>query len=378
MSHQKQVMGRFFEKIYDKAPGIIAVTMGSDHIFTYANESYKRLIGREDVVGRRVCEVMPELEDQGVLALLDRVFSSGEPFVGARMPMDLKVSDESNVTRRYVSFIYQPVRDKNGEISGLFCEGYDATNEVIATERLLAIQEEFSHAARVNAMGMMAATLAHELNQPLMAISAFASAGFRLMNSGDCNTVQLKTALQSIEEAAQRAGSIIRIMRELTRRGGITRAEFDLKSVIGEGIRLVRAGGCPNSEIVDRVSPELSVYGNRTQILQVVVNLIRNACEAGSQSRPNRVSISAWREATGIVVSVQDSGCGLSAETAHQLFTWSESDKVGGTGLGLAICRTILDGHDGRIWLENSGSEGSDFRFSIPVKQAAQENLIED
>lgn len=376
MSRQKQVMGRFFEKIYDKAPGIIAVTMGSDHVFTYANESYRRLIGREDVVGRRVCDVMPELEAQGVLGLLDRVFSSGEPFVGTRMPMDLKVPGESNVARRYVSFIYQPVRDKNGEISGLFCEGYDATNEVMATERLLAIQEEFSHAARVNAMGMMAATLAHELNQPLTAISAFASAGFRLVNSGDCNTGQLRTALQAIEEAAQRAGSIIRIMRELTKRGGITRAEFDLKPVISEGIRLVRAGGCPTSEIVDQVSPELSVYGNRTQILQVVVNLIRNACDAGSQSRPNRVSISAWRDGTRIVVSVQDSGCGLSAETARHLFTWTESDKVGGTGLGLAICSTILDGHDGRIWLENSGSEGSDFRFSIPVRQAAQESPI--
>lgn len=222
----------------------------------------------------------------------------------------------------------------------------------------------------------MAATLAHELNQPLTAISAFASAGFRLVNSSDSDTGQLKTALQAIEEAAQRAGSIIRIMRELTRRGGITRAEFDVKSVIGEGVRLVRAGGCSATEIIDQVSPELSIYGNRTQILQVLVNLIRNACDAGSPPRPNRVSISAWRDGTNIIVSVQDSGCGLAADTARQLFTWTESDKLGGTGLGLAICRTILDGHDGRIWLENSGSDGSDFRFSIPVKQAAQENSI--
>jgi len=376
MSRQKQVMGRIFEQIYDQAPGIIAVTTGSDHVFTYANESYKKLIGREDVVGRRVCDAIPELEGQGVLDLLDRVFSSGEPFVGTRMPLDLKVPGGSNPVRRYVSFIYQPVRDESGDISGLFCEGYDATNEVMATERLLAIQEEFSHAARVNAMGMMAATLAHELNQPLTAISAFASAGFRLVNSSDSDTGQLKTALKAIEEAAQRAGSIIRIMRELTRRGGITRAEFDVKSVIGEGVRLVRAGGCSATEIIDQVSPELSIYGNRTQILQVLVNLIRNACDAGSPPRPNRVSISAWRDGTNIIVSVQDSGCGLAADTASQLFTWTESDKLGGTGLGLAICRTILDGHDGRIWLENSGSDGSDFRFSIPVKQAAQENSI--
>lgn len=373
MPKQESLVGSIYEGIYDRAPGIIAATTGPGHVFTYANESYCRLVGRRDLVGRRVRDVMPEIEPQGVLELLDQVFRTGEPFVGDRVPMDFHIEGHASLTRRYVSFIYQPLRGSDGTITGLFCEGYDATIEVMATERLEALQEEFSHAARVNAMGMMAATLAHELNQPLTAISSYANACVRLLRQDKADAAHLTNAMHSIDEAAQRAGNIIRIMRELTKRGGTTKSEFPLHSVISESIRLVSAGGCSASEIVEQVSADLTLLGNRTQILQVLVNLLRNACDAGSDG-VHRITVSAWRDNAKVIVSVKDSGRGLTAEAARNVFTWTESDKDGGTGLGLAICRAILDAHNGRIWLEDSGPGGSDFRFQLPGGRAEGNN----
>lgn len=374
MADQSIILSEEFRKIYEKAPGIIAATNGPDHVFSYANESYKSLVGRADLVGKRVSDVLPEIQAQGVVDLLDRVFSTGEPFVGTKMPMDFNLSGEVYPTRRYVSFIYQPVREASGEVSGLFCEGYDATTEVIATERLVAIQDEFSHVARVNAMGMMAATLAHELNQPLAAICAYASASRRLVSQGRNVTAQLMDALQSIDEAALRAGSIIQTMRDHTKRGETTRAGFNLRSVVSESVKLVRAGRCSSGEeFEEEVPADLSVHGNRTQILQVLVNLILNACDASSEHRRNIILISAWRSGPSVIVSVKDTGQGLTAGSARDVFTWVETAKDGGTGLGLAICRSILDAHDGRIWLEDSRSTGSDFRFSVPVGPARHE-----
>jgi signal transduction histidine kinase len=365
MPKQETLVGSIYEDIYDRAPGIIAASTGPNHVFTYANASYCRLVGRRDLVGKRVSDAMPELAAQGVLGLLDEVFRTGEPFVGDRVPMEFHIDGQVGLTRKYVSFIYQPLRGSDGAITGLFCEGYDATIEVIATERLEALQEEFSHAARVNAMGMMAATLAHELNQPLAAISSYANACVRLLDQREPDAAHLTTAMHAIDEAAQRAGNIIRIMRDLTKRGGTTKSEFPLHSVVSESIRLVCAGGCSAGEIAEQVSADLTIYGNRTQILQVLVNLIRNACDAGSKDS-NRITVSAWRDDAKVIVSVRDSGRGLSAEAARNVFTWTESNKNGGTGLGLAICRTILDAHHGHIWLEDSGPGGSDFRFLLP------------
>lgn len=372
MPKQKNLVGSVYEEIYEKAPGFIATTAGSNHIFTYANASYRQLVGRQNLEGRCVRDVMPEIEAQGVLEILDQVYRTGEPFVGDRVPMDFRAEGQAGLTRRYVSFIYQPLRGTDGTITGLFCEGYDATIEVIATERLEALREEFSHAARVNVMGMMAATLAHELNQPLTAISSYANGCVRLMAQGG-HVTQLTNAMQAIDEAAQRAGKIIQIMRELTKRGDTTKTVFPLQSVLGESIRLVLAGACRPTKIVKQVSADLKIYGNRTQILQVLVNLIRNACDAGANEE-NRVTISAWCDDETVIVSVSDCGPGLTAEAARNIFTWTESDKNGGTGLGLAICRAILDAHNGRIWLENSGPGGSDFRFSLPGGRAGQEN----
>ncbi len=352
--------------IYDNAPGFIAITEGPGHRFTYANDSYCKLVGRADLVGKTVSAAMPELANQGFLGLLDEVYRTGEPFVARNVPITIVPPGKAE-RLRYVSFVYQPRRDTHGNIEGLFAEGYDSTSEVVAREQLLAFQEEFSHAARVNTMGMMAATLAHELNQPLTAVSTYAGASLRLLKSGGQSADELAGTLTAIEEAAQRAGAIIRNLRVLTRRGETAKSAFELKTAVEESIKLVRAGLCFDSTIVDRTPSGLVVCANRTETMQVLINLVRNACEAASAGRPNCVEVRAWRAGPDVLVSVQDQGKGLSADAAQDIFNWTDSSKEGGTGLGLSICRTILEAHGGRIWLEDAGGGGCEFRFSLPA-----------
>ena len=152
-----------FHALYDQAPGFIATSEGPSHIFTFANASYRRLVGRDDLVGKTVAESLPEIVDQGFVEHLDQVFKTGEPFIGTAMPITLRSSGREPATLHYINFVYQPVRNASNQITGLFCEGYDVTAEREGAENLALMQAELIHLSRVNAMGAMATTLAHEL-----------------------------------------------------------------------------------------------------------------------------------------------------------------------------------------------------------------------
>ena len=365
-----------FHALYEHAPGFIATSEGPDHRFTFANAAYKRLVGRDDLVGRTVVEALPEIAEQGFVALLDQVFHSGEPVVGESAPMLLRDAATGQLNRRYVSFVYQPVRNADKVITGLFCEGYDATQQRKSADALAALQDAMIHRARVNVMGMMATTLAHELNQPLTAIRNFAAGALRLAAPGAAVDDRHLTALHAIEDAAQRAASIIRNLRDMTRSRAPARVRFGLRSAAEECVRLVRATVEPGIGIQTRIAEDIEIVADRVQIQQVIINLLRNACEAVALAERKTVVVSAIQHAGELVVSVTDSGTGLSAETAEHAFSWSISAKEDGMGLGLLICRTIIEAHSGRIWLERNSAKGAVFRFALPPAQPRSQPIV--
>ena len=354
-----------FHALYELAPGFIAVSQGADHVFTFANASYKRLVGRSNLVGRTVAEALPEIVGQGFIEELDRVFKTGKSFLGTSMPIHLNGSDGSTVLR-YITFVYQPVRNATGTITGLFCEGYDVTAERKSADELAVLQAEMIYLSRVNAMGAMAATLAHELNQPLTAISSYVAGCSRLIDANAPNAALLSDNLQATEEASQRAGDIIRHLRELMRRGSPTKTQFDLKVAIDECMRLVRAGGRGDVDMNDISRDALSMLGDRIQIQQVIINFLRNAYEAVETMPVRRVTIGAHETDNEVIVSVTDTGPGVPEQAAKSIFSWTQSTKESGMGLGLSISRTIIEGHGGKIWLERTGNTGSTFCFSVP------------
>lgn len=353
--------------LYRHAPGFIGTSEGPQHRITFANDSYRRFTGYETLQGLTVAEAMPDVAAQGFVEVLDRVYQTGVPFRGNGVAFDFIDQKTGTPARRYANFVYEPMRDANFKITGIFCEGYDVTDQVEAEAALETLKTQVVHTTRVNAMGTMATTIAHELNQPLSAILNYADGSLRLINSTQPDVEVLKQALSSIHTAANRAGAIIRTLRDLTDRRVRVSEPFDLMPVVEESINLVRTACSLDTKIEASIPAGLSLDADRIQIQQVIINLVRNGCDAVADTADQRVSISAEETADEIAVSVRDTGPGIAADSAQGIFTWSDSVKEGGMGLGLSICRTIIEAHGGRIWLEDSSKTGSEFRFSIPL-----------
>ncbi len=355
-----------FHAMYENAPGFIAITEGPEHRYSFANAAYRELVGLEQIIGLTVHEHLLDQLGQDFLDLVDQVYRTGEPFVAKAFKVDFLNVETGSTEPRYLDFVQQPVYGPDGKIAGLFCEGHDVTEQHGAAVTLAALQAELIHVSRVNAMNAMSTTLAHELNQPLSAIANYVAGSLQIVGASPANDARVERALLGIREASERAADIIRNLHELTKRREPVRTTFDLEPAIDECIRLVGSAIPPGIRIAKDIVPGLTMKANRVQIQQVVINLLRNASEAGSASGGHVITVVASEDADNIVVRVIDTGSGVSPEAASKMFTWSDSTKENGMGLGLSICRTIIEAHRGRIWLQHTGPDGAEFRFSVP------------
>lgn len=251
-----------------------------------------------------------------------------------------------------------------------------AREETAAREKL--IQDQLIYVSRVNAMGEMGSALAHELNQPLTAVSNYMSIARRLLARGrPGDTTQALDALKAAQETALRAGEIIRRLREMVR-GSVTRQGENLGEIV-EKIGSIAFLDVDLLGIVHRVDvhdANAAVLVDRIQIQQVLLNLIRNGMEA-MHDQPVRELTVATRDAENdmVEISVGDTGSGIAADSQDFLFTAFRTTKKDGMGIGLSICRTIVEAHGGRIWAEPREGGGTVFRFTIPRAPAARAQL---
>lgn len=363
-----------YPQIYDKAPGFIAMSRGENHTFTYANASYLDFVKRDDIVGKTVAEAIPEVVDQGILATLDEVYRTGIPFYQKDMPVNIWNPELGRLEERWTDVVYQPVRDDSGAIIGLFCEGYDVTEIHETNAALAALQTQMLHVSRVNAMGTMATTMAHELNQPLTAIANYL-AWVKQIEGEEPDVKRLLMALEGIKEASTRASGLINQLRQLTKHRQPSREPFALREAIDECVRLVRSTCRAEIRFDNRVPADLNMTADRVKMQQVLINLLQNACDAMAKTDPAVITFDAVQEDRAITISVADTGPGVPAEAQATIFSWTDSSKDTGMGIGLSICRTIIDLYRGNIWLESSGPQGTEFRFSIPLaEQSAPED----
>jgi two-component system sensor kinase FixL len=359
---------RALHALYQHTPDFIVTMEGADHRFTFANDSFQRLVGHRDLHGEAVAEAIPEFSEQGFLALLDEVFRTGQSFTGSNMPVCLQLGDQEQDGVRFLDFIFQAVRDSTGTITGVFCEGHDATEQIEAADQIRLLQAELSEVSLASALGTMAATIAHELNQPLTAISNYAAMCGRSIGATPIDDKALASAIQGIANGAERASAIIRRLRDMTERRQGHREIFDMRDAIRESLQLLRAGAQGKGAIEYRGGGELLLEGDRVQVEQVIINLARNACEAVSERDDGRVIVSAVVRQQEVIVSISDNGPGIAPAKVATLFEWTQSLKSGGMGIGLSICRHIVEAHGGRIWLESTSDAGSCLSFSLPLQ----------
>ncbi|MDQ3185072.1 MAG: PAS domain-containing sensor histidine kinase [Pseudomonadota bacterium] len=363
-----------FRDLFRNAPGFIGLTTGPDHRFTYANKAFATLVGQADLRGQKVADVLPEIAGQGFLNLLNQVYESGQHFTGKRVPITVERTHGPEV--RYLDFVYQPIRDQSGKVAGLFCEGTDVTELQESYLELEVVQARLVHLSRLNAMGTMAATLAHELNQPLAAIANYAAGCATLVTEEGASGGSLHEGLKGIALAADRAGSIIRRLRSLTTRTTQTQA-FDAAQTLEEAVQLVRAGGCEEVLITVKYPASGRIQGDRVQIQQVLINLLKNACEAARESAEEKlVSAGSFTKRGHVTFYVEDSGLGISNDDQAKLFHWADSNKPDGMGIGLSISRTIVERHHGTISLDRTGSSGTRFSFTLPEAEPDSEKQL--
>lgn len=273
---------------------------------------------------------------------------------------------------RFDALIYEaPLIDADGRHTGWMASIVDVTARKQIEELTRKQQEKLQLTSRLVTMGEMASTLAHELNQPLAAITSYNTGCLNKLESGNFSTDELKVALEKLAVQAQRAGRIIRRVHDFVRKSEPKLALCDLAEVIDDSIGFVEATAKSlNVRIVREIQgmrPEL--MADQGMLEQVLLNLMRNGIEAMKNSpREERLlTIKLGQSGDQMQIQVIDRGSGISPEAGDKLFTPFFSTKEEGMGMGLNICRSIIEFHHGRLWFENNPDGGTIFFITLPI-----------
>jgi two-component system sensor kinase FixL len=356
------------QSILDTVPEAMIVIDERGIIQSFSSAA-ERLFGcrAAEAIGQNVSTLMPAPYHENHDAYLQRYLNTGERRIigigrvvvgqrkdGSTFPMELAVGEMKSGDQRFFTGFIR-----------------DLTERQQTEARLQELQSELVHISRLTAMGEMASTLAHELNQPLAAIANYLRGSRRLLEgASDEKSAAMRDALDKAGDQAMRAGHIIRRLRDFVARGESERRVESITKLVEEASALALVGVKDlGIRVQFQFKPEIDlVIADRVQVQQVVLNLIRNAMDAmeTSQTRDLVVAI-APAESGHVRISVTDSGSGISPEIAEQLFQPFITTKRHGMGVGLSISRAIVEAHNGRIWVEPNPTGGTIFHFTLAV-----------
>jgi signal transduction histidine kinase len=275
-----------------------------------------------------------------------------------------------------------PLSDEHGNILrwyGILTDIEDRKRSEEERERLRQLEADLAHINRVNMLGELTASIAHEVNQPLSGILSNGGACLRWLAREVPNLEEAREGLQRIVRDGKRAGDVIARVRALTKRAALLREKLDLNETIREVLVLVGDEAKRNSvtirtQFADEVCP---IVGDQVQLQQVLLNLVMNAIQAmSSVTETVRKLVITTRniEQDRLQVTVGDSGTGLDPEKIARIFEPFYTTKPGGMGMGLSICRSILQNHGGRLWATGNDGPGTSFHFTLPKHQGEEQN----
>jgi two-component system sensor kinase FixL len=362
------------KSILDTIPDAMIVIDPKGRIQSFSSAA-ERLFGRraDAVIGKNVSMLMPSPYRDGHDGYIERYLRTGERRIigvgrvvvgerkdGSTFPMELAVGEmKSNDQLFFTGFIR------------------DLTERQKTEGRLQELQSELIHISRLTAMGEMASTLAHELNQPLAAISNYLKGARRILDGRAENAPALVAeAMDKASEQSLRAGQIISRLRNFIARGEAERKVESLSKLLEEASALALVGAKDQGIKVryDLDTGNDLVLADKVQVQQVVLNLIRNAIEAMSDMPTRQLVISSSADGPSMVqVSVSDTGCGLSPDIRPHLFQPFLTTKKHGMGVGLSISKTIIEAHGGRLWADPNPGGGTVFHLTL--KLAGSEDL---
>jgi PAS domain S-box-containing protein len=340
--------------------------------YLLVNREFERLFGcrRPVVSGRTDADLFPA-------SLAERLGARDKDVVRGGMPVSFEQELTVGDTPRSYVCVKFPLRATDGALYGVGSMATDITVLKELQEELRRHQDELAHVLRLHTIGEMAATLAHEINQPLCAITNYAQGGVQRLRGDTVDPAALLQAFEHIAHEGLRAAEILRGIRGLVRRDADLESVIDVNALAGEALRILE----PQARL-HGVSVRLEsgagipmVQANPIQIEQVMVNLILNGVEATANAAGARREVVVVTTCNGdaVEVAVSDTGSGIASTVAAKLFTPFVTTKARGLGLGLAISRSIIENHGGRLWVVRNAEAGTTFRFSLPaLARAAQ------
>ncbi len=336
---------------------------------TYANPAFCQMVGfsiDELMNARPPMPYWPPEERERAQAFHDAVMAGRAPREGVEFRFVRKDG------RPFDALIYEaPLIDADGQHTGWMASIVDVTARKYTEELARQQQEKLQFSSRLITMGEMASSLAHELNQPLAAITSYNTGCLNKLDSGQFTASELREAHVKLGVQAQRAGRIVRRVHDFVRKSEPILAPCDLAAIIDDSIGFIEsAAKLLNIRITREIQGNRpNLIADQAMLVQVLLNLMRNGIEAMSNAVPEnrRLTIKLNQIGDQMQIRVIDRGTGISADLQEKLFTPFFSTKADGMGIGLNICRSIIEFHHGRLWVEDNPDGGTVFIITLPI-----------
>ncbi|HYX46311.1 MAG TPA: PAS domain-containing protein [Sphingomicrobium sp.] len=385
-------------RLFERAPGFITILTGPEHRFEFVNEAYSKLFGDRKFVGRTVREVFPELEGQGYYDWLDRVYATGERFVAQAAPALLDRGPGAEPEQRFLDFIYEPVLDERGSVTGIFCEGHDVTERIAAetelrdlantleqrvaerTSELEEAQEALRQSQKLEAMGQLTGGVAHDFNNLLTPITGTLDLLQRRGFGDDREQRQIAGALAS----AERAKTLVQRLLAFARRQPLQAAGVDVGTLVRGISELVASTSGPKIKVeVDIESGAAAAFADANQLEMAVLNLAVNARDAMPDG--GRLTIAVGGVKIGarhrselpageyVRLAISDTGIGMDEATLDRAIEPFFSTKgIGkGTGLGLSMVHGLALQLGGALTLQSRPGVGTTAELWLRAAPAA-------
>ena len=298
-----------------------------------------------------------------------------DPASNGEYSVDYRVKNPNDGVERWIATVGR-IHFTNGHATRLLGVARDITDQKILEKTLQEQRAEMEALFKQQVASQTVSAIAHELNQPLAAISAYSEVALHTLNSSTLNPENLKRALEGAVEQAQRAGKSLHELLAFMQKGELITERFELNHVLKEALNIAKGDGYGDFSPLLTLEPAMpDVLGNVTQVRKILVNLLRNAVEAmrgaGAPSSAISITVRTNQEINMAHVTIQDSGPGLDADTAKRIFEPFFTTKPTGIGMGLAISRALTEANGGQLWLEQNNKPGATFHFTLPYATLA-------